>query len=126
MLLAPQAGPPGTTMDTKPSYLRIRQTASTINARLLFEDGESKATTTVLGEDRYGDDLLLLFYDFEPRQPSDEQPRKGATSLRITKGALTGGYWNNIGVRGNLTSSGHARRTYETFDAATLGTYSQR
>lgn len=120
MLLEPQKGPEGASLKEKPCYLSVDQTALRISARILFVDGESKATTAVLGKDRHEDEHLLLFYDYEPKKPTDNDPnRKGAVALRITEGALNGKYWNDFGISGDLTSSGRTpKKTYETYDEA--------
>jgi hypothetical protein len=53
----------------------------------------------------------------------DEPRRKGAISLDISNGELSGRYWNDIGERGLLTSNGRTRKSYDTYSAAAQGTY---
>jgi hypothetical protein len=124
MQLTPVKGQPTASLARKGCYLSIRQTASTINARLLFEDGESRVTTATLANDHLGGSLLL-FYDFEPTEPSDASPRrKGAASLKIVRGELNGNYWNDVGTWGRLTSDGRTRKPYETYGSAASARYS--
>lgn len=99
-------------------YLSIRQTASKITARLLFKDGVSTATAAMLARDPIGR-KLLLFYDFEPKNPSLTDPRrKGAVSLNIARRELSGRYWNDARACGLLTSEGHTTEVYDTYRAA--------
>jgi hypothetical protein len=111
-------------LEKKLCYLSIDQTASTIEANLLFADGQSTATTAVLGVDGPGK-YLFLFYDYSPHKKSDDEPdRKGAAALRITANGLRGRYWNDIGIRGVLTSKARTKRKrYEDFDQALKGKY---
>jgi SMODS-associating 2TM, beta-strand rich effector domain len=124
MELAPVNGQPTASLARKGCYLSISQTASTIKARLLFEDGESRVTTATLGDDHLGKSLLL-FYDFDPKEPSDRSPRrKGAAALKIIRGELIGSYWNDVGTWGRLTSDGRTKKLHETYDSAAQGVYS--
>jgi len=120
MLLKPKKGPEGVSLDEKPCYLSVDQTVSKISARILFADGESKATTAVLGKDRHGDEHLLLFYDYDPKEQTAKDPtRKGAVALRITEGALNGKYWNDFGISGDLTSCGRTpKKKYKEYKKA--------
>lgn len=62
---------------------------------------------------------LLLFYDFEPKNPSRTDPRrKGAVSLDIAHRELNGRYWNDAKAWGLLTSEGHTTEVFDTYRAA--------
>jgi hypothetical protein len=124
--LETRAAPEDVPLTRQACYLSIRQTASKITARLLFEDGESRATAAVLARDHLGK-KLLLFYDFEPTKPSPADPRrKGAVSLDIARGELNGRYWNDARAWGQLTSEGRTRSVYDTYRAASRPTISYR
>jgi hypothetical protein len=116
--LKTKEAPKGVPLLEQACYLSIRQTASRITARLLFEDGESKATAAILARDRLGK-KLLLFYDFEPKRPSRIDPRrKGAVELDVAHRELNGKYWNDASAWGSLTSHGHTNKVYDTYRAA--------
>lgn len=124
MLLAPTQGQPEASLARKTCYLRIRQTASTVGAKLLFDDAESVATTALLTKS-HGNRTLLLFYDFNPKSPSAASPRrKGAVALALADGELEGRYWNDVGTWGTLVSEGHTKKLHESFRAAAQGKYS--
>lgn len=124
--LETREAPEGVPLTMQDCYLSIRQTASKITARLLFADGESRATAAVLAQDHLGK-KLLLFYDFEPKKPSSTDPRrKGAVSLDIAQRELNGKYWNDARAWGELTSDGRTGKVYDTYRAASRPTISYR
>jgi hypothetical protein len=126
MYLEPRQGPEGISLARQTCYLSIRQTASAISARLLFDDGESRATAALLASDHIGK-KLLLFYDFDPKNPTaTDPPRKGAVSLNISQRELNGRYWNDARTWGHLTSDGHTAKLYETYSAASHANNSYR
>jgi hypothetical protein len=110
-------GREGVSLDSQICYLSIRHTASAITARLLFDDGESRATAAMLGQDHIGK-RLLLFYHFEPKNPTlTDPPRKGAVSLDISQRELNGRYWSDARTWGRLISDGHTSNRYDTYRA---------
>lgn len=124
--LETREAPEGVALSKQTCYLSIRQTASKLTARLLFEDGESRATAAVLARDHIGK-KLLLFYDFEPKKPSPVDPRrKGAVSLDIAQRELNGRYWNDARAWGQLTSEGRTAKVYDTYRAASCPGISYR
>lgn len=136
MKLTPQHGPEGISREPRTCYLAIRQTVLTVDAELLFDDGESKVTSAMLVKDR-DQRRLLVFYDFDPDNVTEQEPRrKGAASLRIvardrllarylrSAGGFRGKYWNDVGVSGELLAIGRSRRLFDTFPSAAGARYS--
>lgn len=136
MQLTPQNGPEGISRTEMTCYLAIRQTMLTVNADLLFDDGESKVTSAMLVKDR-DQRRVLVFYDFEPNTVTKQEPRrKGAASLKIVTrrglrgkylriaGGFQGKYWNDVGISGDLLGTRRSRRMFDTFASAAKGSYS--
>lgn len=104
------------------AYLVVRQTLSTITARMLFDRSQS---TSMSAELVCEDDRWTLYYLFRSEkhalEPTDNSPARGAAHLTIGRSPrlhLEGDYWMEHGTRGRIRTMGHAATLYDTFSGA--------
>jgi hypothetical protein len=109
------------------SFLVVRQTYSRISVAMLADRSRSRSMSADL---LCEDGLWLLYYVFRSDkhalQPEENPPARGAAHLTVAttpKVHLEGDYWMERGTQGRIRSVGHSRDIYDTYQAASEGTY---
>lgn len=115
----PETGKP---RPTKPAYLVVRQTASTVSAILLTDESKSVSS---LGLVSTGDGVSSLDYMYlnkpDARVEHRSRMHHGSTSLEIIGRPATrlkGRYWTDRDTRGELDLTEHKRATVDDYDEA--------
>lgn len=118
--LDPESGESPT---AKPAYLVVRQTASTVAARLYTDQGASASTTA---EVRVEGGTYVLAYLYlsspDPTFTAASPMHHGSTLLTITGSKpirLRGRYWTDRQSRGELDFTEHSNKLAGDFDEAT-------
>lgn len=111
------------------AYLVIRQTFSSISARLITSESSSELLAGNIVCSTDGLHCLFGTYLNTPRmQKRDESPMHyGGLLLHVHAGPpikLQGQYWTDRNTRGELTFSRHARKLAQSFEEATALTTS--
>lgn len=118
---------PATNQRNEPSivYLAIRQTFSTVNARLYTNNSESEELWTNLiktNDKRYK--LVSVYQNIPQRIFREKSPIHFATFIKNVNGdvsrSLKGNYWTDRGTAGETYSTGHSKKYYFSFKEAEL------
>jgi hypothetical protein len=121
--------PCGTPPKTKPCYLVIRQTFSTVSVRMYFDISSSRSLSADvrLNDGQYS---LGWAYSSEAHQLDRENPaHRGAAELVIAtvpRRSLRGTYWTERKTTGRITTTGWSKHLFDTFEAAKGGEYRAR
>jgi len=112
----------GAPPDPKPAYLVIRQTASTISARLFTDEGSSVSTIAKL-RDEYGTCIFEYLYvnSPHPRFTDGSPMHHGSTMLTVSgepPNRLSGRYWTDRYSRGELDFDAHTDDIADDFESA--------
>lgn len=119
---------PKTNKRNEPSivYLAIRQTYSTINARLYTKNSESEELWTNLiktKDNRYK--LVSVYQNIPQRIFREKSPIHFATFIKNVNGddsrSMKGNYWTDRGTAGETYSIGHSKTYYFSFKDAEVG-----
>jgi hypothetical protein len=122
--------PDGAPTQTKPCYLTIRQTYSTVMVDMHFDisDSRSCSAAVVCVNGRYS-----LWWNYWSAANTFERdgnpPHRASAELVIAlkpKVRLEGDYWTERRTRGRVVTAGRSRHLYDDFASAVQGDYSGR
>jgi hypothetical protein len=120
--------PDETPTQTKPCYLTVRQTYSTVTVDMHFDisDSRSCSAAIVCVNGRYS-----LWWNYwsaaNTLQRDDNPPHRASAELVISltpRLRLEGDYWTERKTRGRVITSGRSRRLYDDFTSAQQGDFS--
>jgi hypothetical protein len=122
--------PDGTPTQTKPCFLTIRQTYSTVIVDMHFDisDSRSSSAAIVCADGRYS--LWWNYWSAANTLDRDgNPPHRASAELKIVlrpRMLLEGDYWTERKTHGRIVTLGRSRHLYDDFTSAEQGDYTDR
>jgi hypothetical protein len=117
----------GDGIESKPCFLVVRQTFSTVTVDLLTEVASSQSRSAAIREDNGRCSLWFSYWAAAGALHRDgNAPHRGAAQLVIAtkpRTRLEGDYWTERQTRGRIVADAHTAHVYEDYVGAVQGEY---